>query len=75
MATDDRAITNLNMAINSHLAGERDITADSHAAGDPNLGAKDAVSPNDDIMGNLHQIVDLDALLNRSSAETRPIYR
>ena len=57
-------VSDLEMVSQSRLTSDHDMTADGGAAGDANLGYQDGVFADRDVMGDLHEIVDLGPLLN-----------
>src|ERR1051326_5541826 len=72
---NNRSVANFEMADNTDLAGHHDIGSDLCASGNPGLRGNDRILPHDYVVRDLHEIVDLDALLDPGPAEARPIDR
>src|SRR4029453_15990669 len=70
----DCAITNFNMAVDANLSGKGHIISDPHAPRNSDLRANDSVPTDGNVVGNLHQIIDLHTLLNPSPSETGAIH-
>src|SRR6266850_1599989 len=54
---------------NSNLAAENDVVGNNAAAGNPRLRGNDDVLPDLNIVGDVHQVIDLCALPNYSGVE------
>src|ERR1700736_557347 len=63
------------MPYNADLTSHLHIFANSRAAGYPSLGCDDRIFSNNDVVRDLHKVVDLSPFLNPGSAEPCAIYR
>ena len=61
------------MARDADLARQNHIVIEGGAAGNPRLGADEAMFSNNHVMTDLHQIVDLAPLAHHRAAEARPV--
>ena len=61
------------MAGDTYLAGQGDVVADRGAAGYPHLGDNHAVAPDLAVVGDLHQVVELGALLYQGRLQGGPV--
>src|SRR5947208_3101147 len=72
---DHAAIGDFDVANDANLACHGDALADARAARDSSLCHDHRIFPDDHVVRNLHEIVDLHALLNPRPAKTRAIDR
>src|SRR5690606_1106059 len=66
-------ITHCNMARHTSLTSQSNPLANNDATSNPNLGNDDRALADDDIVGDLHKVVDLDARLDPRTTKTRPV--
>src|ERR1043166_3533844 len=57
------------------LSPEDNVILQCRASGNPHLSANDAMTPNDDVVGDLDEVIDFRAFSHGGTAETRAIDR
>ena len=75
LGANHRFVTDLDMSDDADLSAYHDLCADPNAAGDPGLRRDHRVLSDDDVVGHLHQIVDLHAVLNPGPSKTGAVDR
>src|SRR5262249_44955058 len=75
LRTDRGVIADLDMPNDANLTANQDTLTDLDTAGNSGLRCDNGVLSDHDVVRNLHQIIDLDALLNPSPAKTRAVHR
>src|SRR6266581_564019 len=75
LRADQRAVGDLNVPNNSRLASNHHSFANPDAPGNPGLRRNHGVFSDHNVVGHLHQIINLRARLNPGPTEARPIDR
>ena len=70
---DNRVVLDCKMANDPDLAGHHHFFSDASAAGNARLRGDDGMLSNNDVVRDLHEIVDLNAFLDPSPTESSPI--
>lgn len=70
---DDDIVDDIQVADNSHLTGNEIPLAKPSASGDSDLRSDHSISANDNVVGNMHEVIDLDAYANLSPPHCGPI--
>src|SRR5262249_43052034 len=70
---DDGAVCDFNVPDNAYLSRHRHAFAHTRAAGDTSLRHDHRIFADHDVVRNLHEIIDLHALLNPCPAKPRTI--
>ena len=63
------------MALHGHLAADGHVILDRRRAGDADLGHDHAMAADHDVMGDLHEVIDLGALADHRIAAGAPVDR
>src|SRR5689334_2513415 len=73
LRADHRAVVDLDVANDSRLTSNHHPSADAHTASDSDLRDDDRMFPNNYIVRDLDQVVDLHAFLDPGASEARPV--
>jgi hypothetical protein len=75
LRSDRGAIADLDMIDHAHLSSQRDILAEFGTSGDAGLSGDYRVFSDDNVMRNLHEVIDLCPSTDQGAAECSPVDR